>query len=468
MSEVPDVVKNDRDYEYGFHDDVKPAYSTGRGLTESTVREISAAKHEPQWMLDYRLNAYHEYLKMPMPKFGPDLTKLDLKDMLYYQKMTDKKFRDWKEVPADLKRTFDRLGVPEAERKYLAGSSAQYESEVVYHNMRKDFEKLGIIFTDTDTALHDYPELFKKWFGKLVKPTDNKFAALNAAVWSGGSFIYVPKGVQTKTPIQSYFRLNAENSGQFERTLIIVEDGASVDYVEGCTAPNYSSDSLHAAVVEVNVEPNAYCRYTTIQNWSDNVYSLETKRAAAAENATMEWVDGNLGSKVTMKYPSVYLNGEGARGTMLSIAVASNGIHQDSGARMIHNAKNTSSSIVSKSIAKTGGATDYRGTVRFAKHSDGSKAHVECDTIIMDDQSSSNTIPYNEIDSANVAMEHEAKVSKISEEQLYYLMSRGISEAKATEMIIMGFVEPFTKQLPMEYAVELNRLISFEMEGSIG
>ncbi|AOB20459.1 Fe-S cluster assembly protein SufB [Lactiplantibacillus plantarum] len=468
MSEVPDVVKNDRDYEYGFHDDVKPAYSTGRGLTEATVREISAAKHEPQWMLDYRLNAYHEYLEMPMPKFGPDLTKLDLKDMLYYQKMTDKKFRDWKEVPADLKRTFDRLGVPEAERKYLAGSSAQYESEVVYHNMRKDFEKLGIIFTDTDTALHDYPELFKKWFGKLVKPTDNKFAALNAAVWSGGSFIYVPKGVQTKTPIQSYFRLNAENSGQFERTLIIVEDGASVDYVEGCTAPNYSSDSLHAAVVEVNVEPNAYCRYTTIQNWSDNVYSLETKRAAAAENATMEWVDGNLGSKVTMKYPSVYLNGEGARGTMLSIAVASNGIHQDSGARMIHNAKNTSSSIVSKSIAKTGGATDYRGTVRFAKHSDGSKAHVECDTIIMDDQSSSNTIPYNEIDSANVAMEHEAKVSKISEEQLYYLMSRGISEAKATEMIIMGFVEPFTKQLPMEYAVELNRLISFEMEGSIG
>ncbi|MBW1620731.1 Fe-S cluster assembly protein SufB [Lactiplantibacillus plantarum] len=468
MSEVPDVVKNDRDYEYGFHDDVKPAYSTGRGLTEATVREISAAKHEPQWMLDYRLNAYHEYLKMPMPKFGPDLTKLDLKDMLYYQKMTDKKFRDWKEVPADLKRTFDRLGVPEAERKYLAGSSAQYESEVVYHNMRKDFEKLGIIFTDTDTALHDYPELFKKWFGKLVKPTDNKFAALNAAVWSGGSFIYVPKGVQTKTPIQSYFRLNAENSGQFERTLIIVEDGASVDYVEGCTAPNYSSDSLHAAVVEVNVEPNAYCRYTTIQNWSDNVYSLETKRATAAENATMEWVDGNLGSKVTMKYPSVYLNGEGARGTMLSIAVASNGIHQDSGARMIHNAKNTSSSIVSKSIAKTGGATDYRGTVRFAKHSDGSKAHVECDTIIMDDQSSSNTIPYNEIDSANVAMEHEAKVSKISEEQLYYLMSRGISEAKATEMIIMGFVEPFTKQLPMEYAVELNRLISFEMEGSIG
>lgn len=301
-----------------------------------------------------------------------------------------------------------------------------------------------------------------------MQPTDNKFAALNGVVWSGGSFIYVPKGVKVMTPIQSYFRLNYENTGQLERTLIIVDEGASVDYVEGCTAPNYSSDSLHAAVVEVNVLPDAYCRYTTIQNWSDNVYSLETKRAAADRNATMEWVDGNLGSKVTMKYPSVYLNGEGARGTMLSIAVASNGIHQDSGARMIHNAPKTSSSIISKSISRTGGSTDYRGTVRFTKNSSGSKAHVECDTIIMDDQSSYNTIPYNEIDNPNVAMEHEAKVSKISEKQLHYLMSRGLSEKKATEMIIMGFVEPFTKELPMEYAVELNRLISFEMEGSIG
>lgn len=466
--DVPDIVAKDQDYEYGFHDDVKPAYSTGRGLTEETVRKISAEKKEPKWMLDYRLKSYEAYKKLPMPDYGPDLSELDLKDMLYYQKMTDKKYRDWKDVPDDLKKTFDRLGVPEAERKYLAGSSAQYESEVVYHNMRNDFAKLGIIFTDTDTALREYPELFKKWFGKLVKPTDNKFAALNGAVWSGGSFIYVPKGVQTKTPIQAYFRLNAENSGQFERTLIIVDEGAKIDYVEGCTAPNYSSDSLHAAVVEVNVAKDAHCRYTTIQNWSNNVYSLETKRACAQENATMEWVDGNLGSKVTMKYPSVYLDGEGARGTMLSIAVASNGIHQDSGARMIHNAPNTSSSIVSKSIAKTGGSTDYRGTVRFTPKSDGSKAHVECDTIIMDDESSSNTIPYNEIYNGKVAMEHEAKVSKISEEQLYYLMSRGISESKATEMIIMGFVEPFTKQLPMEYAVELNRLISFEMEGSIG
>lgn len=468
MSEKASDIVKDKDYEYGFHDDVKPEYSTGRGLTEKTVREISAAKHEPQWMLDFRLKSYHIYKKMPMPKFGPDLSDLDLKDMLYFQRMTDKKYRDWKDVPEDLKKTFDRLGVPQAERKYLAGSSAQYESEVVYHNMKQQFDKLGIIFTDTDTALKKYPKLFRKWFGKLVHPTDNKFAALNGAVWSGGSFIYVPKGVKCKTPIQSYFRLNAENSGQFERTLIIVDEGASVDYVEGCTAPNYSSDSLHAAVVEVNVEKNAYCRYTTIQNWSDNVYSLETKRAAAQENATMEWVDGNLGSKVTMKYPSVYLDGKNARGTMLSIAVASNGIHQDSGARMIHNAPNTSSSIVSKSIAKSGGSTDYRGQVRFTEKADGSKAHVECDTIIMDDKSSSDTIPYNEVNNSNVAMEHEARVSKISEEKLYYLMSRGISEEKATQMIVMGFVEPFTKKLPMEYAVELNRLISFEMEGSIG
>jgi len=459
---------NNSEYEYGFHDDVKPKFTTGRGLTEETVRQISAEKNEPQWMLDYRLKSYKTYQKLAMPNFGPDLSDLDLENMLYYQKMTDRKYRDWDDVPDKMKETFDRLGVPEAERKYLAGSSAQYESEVVYHNMRNEFEKLGILFTDTDTALQEYPELFKKWFGKLVKLTDNKFAALNGAVWSGGSFIYVPKGVRCDIPIQSYFRLNAENSGQFERTLIIVDEGAKVDYVEGCTAPNYSSDSLHAAVVEVNVLRDAYCRYTTIQNWSDNVYSLETKRAVASENATMEWVDGNLGSKVTMKYPSVYLNGENARGTMLSIAVASNGIHQDSGARMIHNAKNTSSSIVSKSIAQTGGSVDYRGTVRFGKHSDGSKAHVECDTIIMDDQSSSDTIPYNEIDNANVSMEHEARVSKISEEQLYYLMSRGISEEKATEMIVMGFVEPFTKKLPMEYAVELNRLISYEMEGSIG
>ncbi|WP_148484837.1 Fe-S cluster assembly protein SufB [Latilactobacillus curvatus] len=456
------------EYDYGFSDDVEPVFSTGRGLTEDVVRAISREKKEPQWMLDFRLKSFHAYEKMPMPDFGPDLSDLDLEHMLYYQKATDKQYRDWEDVPDKIKETFDRLGVPEAERKYLAGSSAQYESEVVYHNMREEFEKLGIIFTDMDTGLREYSEIVKEYFSTLVKPTDNKFSALNSAVWSGGTFIYVPKGVRTDIPIQSYFRINAENSGQFERTLIIVDEGASVNYVEGCTAPSYSSDSLHAAVVEVFVKRDGYCRYTTIQNWSKNVYSLETKRAQAMENATMEWVDGNLGSKMTMKYPSVYLDGEGARGTMLSIAVAGEGVDQDSGARMIHAAPNTSSSIVSKSIAKDGGAVDYRGTVRFERDSDGSFAHVECDTIIMDDRSSSDTIPYNTILNGNVSMEHEAKVSKISEEQLYYLMSRGISEAKATEMIIMGFVEPFTKELPMEYAVELNRLISYEMEGSVG
>lgn len=462
---VPDLGE---DYDYGFSDDVQPIYSTGRGLTEATVREISAEKDEPEWMLNYRLRAYHTYQKMPMPDFGPDLSDLDLDHMLYYQKATDRQYRDWEDVPDTIKNTFDRLGVPEAERKYLAGSSAQYESEVVYHNMREEFEKLGIVFMSTDQALKEYPEIVKKYFGTLVHMNDNKFAALNSAVWSGGTFIYVPKGVKTDIPIQSYFRINAENSGQFERTLIIVDKDASVNYVEGCTAPNYSSDSLHAAVVEVFVEDDAYCRYTTIQNWSKNVYSLETKRAQAMKNATMEWVDGNLGSKTTMKYPSVYLDGEGARGTMLSIAVAGEGVIQDNGARMIHAAPNTSSSIVSKSISKDGGAVNYRGTVRFDRDSDGSFAHVECDTILMDERSTSDTVPFNEILNGNVAMEHEAKVSKISEEQLYYLMSRGIPEAKATEMIIMGFVEPFTKELPMEYAVELNRLIAYEMEGSVG
>lgn len=456
------------DYEYGFHDDVTPVFSTGKGLNEEIIRQISAEKNEPQWMLDYRLNAYKIYKKLPMPKFGPKLDDLDLENMLYYQKATDKKYRDWNDVPTTIKKTFDRLGVPQAERQYLAGSSAQYESEAVYHNMRETFAKQGIIFTDTDTALQKYPELFRKWFGKLIKPTNNKFAALNAVVWSGGTFLYVPKGVQTQIPVQAYFRINAANSGQFERTLIIVDEGGRIDYVEGCTAPKYDTDSLHAAVVEVNVLKDAYCRYTTIQNWSTNVYSLETKRAQALENATMEWVDGNLGSKTTMKYPSVYLNGRGARGTMLSIAVAGHHVDQDTGAQMIHNAPDTSSSIVSKSIAKDGGIVDYRGNVKFARDSAGSFAHVECDTIIMDDDSSSDTIPYNEILNSNVSMEHEAKVSKISEEQLYYLMSRGISERKATEMIVMGFVEPFTKKLPMEYAVELNRLISFEMEGAIG
>lgn len=455
-------------YQYGFKDDVTPTYTTGEGLSEDIVREISEIKNEPEWMLEFRLAAYRIYRELPMPNFGPDLSQLDYENINYFRRDADHVARDWDDVPEEIKETFERLGVPEAERKYLAGSSAQYESEVVYHNMCEDFKKLGIVFMSMDAAVQEYPELVQEYFGKLIPPTDNKMAALNSAVWSGGTFIYVPKGVRVTTPIQSYFRINAGNSGQFERTLIIVDEDASVNYVEGCTAPNYSEDSLHAAVVEVNVLKNSYCRYTTIQNWSDNVYSLETKRAQALENATMEWVDGNLGSKMTMKYPSVYLNGEGARGTMLSIAFAGKDIISDTGARMLHNAKNTSSSIVSKSICRDGGRVDYRGQVRFGRKSDGSISHVECDTIIMDDKSASDTIPYNEILNGNVSLEHEAKVSKISEEQLYYLMSRGLSEEKATEMIVMGFVEPFTKELPMEYAVELNRLIEYQMEGSVG
>lgn len=473
MSNKTDDLRLGEKYLYGFKDQVKPLYTTGRGLSTDKIRMISKIKNEPQWMLDFRLNAFEIYQKMPMPNFGPDLSAIDFENINYFRKDTANVARKWEDVPDTIKETFDKLGVPEAERKYLAGSSAQYESEAVYHNIQSELQEQGVIFMDMDSALQEYPELIKKYWGKLVPPSDNKLAALNSAVWSGGTFIYVPKNVECKIPIQSYFRINEGNSGQFERTLIIVDENASVNYVEGCTAPNYSADSLHAAVVEVNVLKDAYCRYTTIQNWSDNVYSLETKRAKAMENATMEWVDGNLGSKVTMKYPSVYLNGENAKGTMLSIAFAGkdtegNGIISDTGAKMIHNAQNTSSSIVSKSLCKDGGKADYRGVVRFGKNSQGSFSHVECDTIIMDDKSSSNTLPYNEILNGNVSIEHEAKVSKISEEQLYYLMSRGLSAKKATEMIVMGFIEPFTKELPMEYAVELNRLIEYQMDGSVG
>lgn len=464
MSTVPEL----EEYKFGFHDDVEPVFSTGDGLTEDVVREISRVKGEPEWMLDFRLKSLEQFNKMPMQEWGPDLSDIDFSKIKYYQKPSDKPARDWDDVPDKIKETFEKIGIPEAERAYLAGASAQYESEVVYHNMKEEFEKLGIIFTDTDSALKEYPDLFKEYFSKLVPPTDNKLAALNSAVWSGGTFIYVPKGVRIDVPLQTYFRINAENTGQFERTLIIVDEGASVHYVEGCTAPTYSSNSLHAAIVEIFTRKDAYCRYTTIQNWSDNVYNLVTKRAKAYEGATVEWIDGNLGAKTTMKYPSVYLDGKGARGTMLSIAFAGANQIQDTGAKMIHNAPNTSSSIVSKSIAKDGGEVNYRGQVTFGKDSAGSISHIECDTIIMDEKSKSDTIPFNEIHNSQVSLEHEAKVSKISEEQLYYLMSRGLSEAEATEMIVMGFVEPFTKELPMEYAVELNRLISYEMEGSVG
>lgn len=456
------------EYRYGFSDDVTPVYSTGRGLTKEVVTMISQEKGEPQWMLDFRLNALEQFNQMPMQEWGPDLSEIDFDHIKYYQKASEEAARDWEEVPEKIKETFERIGVPEAERAFLAGASAQYESEVVYHNMKEEFEKLGIIFTDTDSALKEYPDLFKQYFARLVPPSDNKLAALNSAVWSGGTFIYVPKGVNVDIPLQTYFRINSENAGQFERTLIIVDEGASVHYVEGCTAPTYSSESLHAAIVEIFALEGATVRYSTIQNWSDNVYNLVTKRAHASKDATVEWVDGNIGSKVTMKYPAVILAGEGAKGTMLSVAMAKDGQTQDTGAKMIHLAPNTSSSIVSKSIAKDGGITNYRGMVKFGKNAHGAKSHVECDTMLMDEYSSSETLPINEAHVKDIVFEHEATVSKVSEEQLYYLMSRGLTEAEATEMIVMGFVEPFAKELPMEYAVELNRLIGYEMTNSIG
>ncbi|MGM0939431.1 MAG: Fe-S cluster assembly protein SufB [Bacillota bacterium] len=456
------------EYKYGFHDRDVSVFRSGKGLTREVVEEISKMKEEPQWMLDYRLKALEHFYERPMPQWGGDLSELNFDEIVYYVKPSERQGRTWDEVPDEIKQTFDKLGIPEAEQKYLAGVSAQYESEVVYHSLKEDLEELGIVFKDTDTALKENEELFKEYFGKVIPATDNKFAALNSAVWSGGSFIYVPKGVQTSTPLQAYFRINSENMGQFERTLIIVDEGASVHYVEGCTAPAYTTNSLHSAVVEIFVKKDGYCRYTTIQNWANNVYNLVTKRATCDANATMEWIDGNIGSKLTMKYPAVLLKGEGARGMTLSIALAGKGQLQDAGAKMHHLAPNTSSSIVSKSISKHGGKVSYRGLVHFGRKATGARSNIECDTLIMDNESTSDTIPYNEINNDNISLEHEAKVSKVSEEQLFYLMSRGLSEEEATEMIVMGFIEPFTKELPMEYAVEMNRLIKFEMEGSIG
>ncbi|GGP08703.1 Fe-S cluster assembly protein SufB [Oceanobacillus neutriphilus] len=456
------------EYKYGFHDKDVSIFRTEKGLTPNIVKEISKMKEEPQWMLDYRLKALEHFYKRPMPQWGGDLSGLDFDEIVYYVKPTEKQGRSWEEVPAEIKQTFDKLGIPEAEQKYLAGVSAQYESEVVYHSLKEDLQELGIVFKDTDTALKENEELFKEYFGTIVPYSDNKFAALNSAVWSGGSFIYVPKGVKATTPLQAYFRINSENMGQFERTLIVVDEEASVHYVEGCTAPVYTTNSLHSAVVEIIVKKDGYCRYTTIQNWANNVYNLVTKRAVCDANATMEWIDGNIGSKLTMKYPSILLKGEGARGNTLSIALAGKGQLQDAGAKMHHLAPNTSSTIVSKSISKQGGKVSYRGLVHFGRKAEGARSNIECDTLIMDNESTSDTIPYNEILNDNISLEHEAKVSKVSEEQLFYLMSRGLTEVEATEMIVMGFIEPFTKELPMEYAVEMNRLISFEMEGSIG
>jgi len=461
---MPDV----GEYKYGFQDRDVSVFRTERGLTKKVVEEISKMKNEPEWMLEERLKALDIFYSKPMPQWGGDLSELDFDEIIYYVKPSEKQGRSWDEVPEEIKQTFDRLGIPEAEQKYLAGVSAQYESEVVYQSLEKDLEEMGIIFSDTDSALQEHEEMFKEYFGKVVPASDNKFAALNTAVWSGGSFIYVPKGVEAKAPLQAYFRINSENMGQFERTLIIVDEGASVHYVEGCTAPVYTTNSLHSAVVEIFVKRDGYCRYTTIQNWANNVYNLVTKRATCAENATMEWIDGNMGSKLTMKYPSVLLRGEGSRGVTISIALAGKGQHQDAGAKMYHLAPNTSSSIVSKSLSKDGGKVSYRGLVHFGRKADGARANIECDTLILDNESFSDTIPYNEIYNDNISLEHEAKVSKVSEEQLFYLMSRGLEEQEATDMIVMGFIEPFTRELPMEYAVEMNRLISYEMEGSIG
>ncbi|MBG9799494.1 Fe-S cluster assembly protein SufB [Brevibacillus laterosporus] len=457
-----------QEYQYGFHDKDVSIFRTKKGLTREIVEEISKIKEEPEWMLEFRLKALDIFYKMPMPKWGGDLDDLDFDNITYYVKPSEKAGRSWDEVPEEIKATFDKLGIPEAEQKFLAGVSAQYESEVVYHNMQEDLESLGVLFTDMDSAVRLYPEIVKEYFATVIPPADNKFAALNSAVWSGGSFIYVPKGVKVETPLQAYFRINSENMGQFERTLIIADEDSFVHYVEGCTAPIYSTDSLHSAVVEIIIKERARCRYTTIQNWSNNVYNLVTKRAVAYADANMEWIDGNIGSKLTMKYPAVIMKGPRAKGTVLSIAVAGKGQHQDAGAKMIHLAPDCTSTIVSKSISRDGGKVTYRGLAQFGRKAEGAKSNIKCDTLILDKLSTSDTIPYNEIMNDYVTLEHEATVSKVSEDQLFYLMSRGLSEAEATEMIVMGFIEPFTKELPMEYAVEMNRLIKFEMEGSIG
>lgn len=457
------------EYQYGFRDSTEHyVFHSRKGLDRDIVAQISEMKKEPGWMRDFRLHALDVFFEKPMPKWGGDLSHLDFQDIYYYVKAAQGQEKSWDDVPEDIRKTYDRLGIPEAEKKYLAGVKAQYESEVVYGSLQEDLANKGVIFTDTDSALKDHPEIFREHFATVIPSADNKFAALNSAVWSGGSFIYVPKGVQIEFPLQAYFRINSENMGQFERTLIIVDEGASVHYVEGCTAPTYSSESLHSAVVEIIVKKKARCRYTTIQNWSPNVYNLVTKRAMAYGDALMEWVDGNLGSRLTMKYPAIYLMEPGARGETLSIAFASKGQHQDAGSKMVHCAPNTRSRVISKSISKAGGRASYRGLVKFQKGSENSKSNVVCDALILDSQSRSDTYPYIESEEDNVTIEHEASVSKIGEEQLFYLMSRGLSEAEASAMIVTGFIEPLVKELPMEYAVEMNRLIELQMEGSVG
>jgi Fe-S cluster assembly protein SufB len=456
-------------YEYGWHDRDVAGSTARRGINEEVVREISALKNEPQWMLDLRLKGLRLFEKKPMPTWGSNLSGIDFDNIKYFVRSTEKQATSWDELPDDIKSTYDRLGIPEAEKQRLiSGVAAQYESEVVYHKIREDLEEEGVIFLDTDTGLREHEDLFREYFTSVIPVGDNKFAALNTAAWSGGSFIYVPPGVNVEIPLQAYFRINTENMGQFERTLIIVDEGAYVHYVEGCTAPIYSSDSLHSAVVEIVVKKDARCRYTTIQNWSNNVYNLVTKRAAAHQGATMEWIDGNIGSKVTMKYPAVWMLGEHAKGETLSVAFAGEGQHQDAGAKMVHAAPHTSSTIISKSVARGGGRTSYRGLVQVLEGSHGSKSTVKCDALLVDDISRSDTYPYVDVREDDVSMGHEATVSKISEDQLFYLMSRGMTEVVALAMIVRGFVEPIARELPMEYALELIRLIELQMEGAVG
>jgi len=456
-------------YEFGWADSDVAGAAAQRGLSEAVVRDISAKKDEPEWMTQSRLKALRLFDRKPMPNWGADLSGIDFDNIKYFVRSTEKQAQSWEDLPDDIKTTYDRLGIPEAEKaRLVAGVAAQYESEVVYHKINEELEKQGVIFLDTDTALKEHPELFREYYGSVIPHGDNKFSALNGAVWSGGSFIYVPPGVHVEIPLQAYFRINTENMGQFERTLIIVDEGAYVHYVEGCTAPIYSSDSLHSAVVEIIVKRNARCRYTTIQNWSNNVYNLVTKRAKAEAGATMEWIDGNIGSKVTMKYPAVLLMGEHAKGEVLSIAFAGEGQHQDAGAKMTHLAPHTSSTIISKSVARGGGRTSYRGLVRVNPNAHHARSTVKCDALLVDTISRSDTYPYVDVRTDDVSMGHEATVSKVSEDQLFYLMSRGLSEDEAMAMIVRGFVEPIARELPMEYALELNRLIELQMEGAVG
>ncbi|MDQ4110651.1 MAG: Fe-S cluster assembly protein SufB [Actinomycetota bacterium] len=456
-------------YEFGWADSDAAGASARRGISPQVVADISALKGEPEWMLQRRQRGLQLFERKPMPTWGADLSEIDFDNIKYFVRSTEKQATTWDELPEDIKNTYDRLGIPEAEKQRLvAGVAAQYESEVVYHSIREDLEAQGVLFLDTDTALKEHPEIFQEYFGTVIPVGDNKFAALNTAVWSGGSFIYVPKGVHVDIPLQAYFRINTENMGQFERTLIIADEGSSVHYVEGCTAPIYSSDSLHSAVVEIIVKKDAHVRYTTIQNWSNNVYNLVTKRTAVHEGGRMEWIDGNIGSKVTMKYPACYLLGERASGETLSIAFAGEGQHQDAGAKMVHAAPNTSSSILSKSVARGGGRTSYRGLIQINEGAHGSKSNVLCDALLVDQISRSDTYPYVDIREDDVSMGHEASVSKVSDDQLFYLMSRGMAEDEAMAMIVRGFVEPIAKELPMEYALELNRLIELQMEGAVG